>query len=70
MMSQNGIDVIPLLVEDGQRAKPARNKPDPSHEEVIFGLDVEPEVAFREGQKQKENHYCPVKIFLTAISAR
>ena len=53
-MSQNGLDVIPLLMEDSQRAKTARNKSDRSCEGMSCGLDVEPEVASREVQKQRD----------------
>jgi hypothetical protein len=56
-MSQNGIDVIPLFMEDGQRANSVCRESEQSREGMSCGLlDVEPEVAFREGQKQKEKN--------------
>jgi hypothetical protein len=55
-MSQHGVDGIPLFMEDGQRANSVCRESDHSHEGMSCGLDVEPEVAFREGQKQKDKY--------------
>jgi hypothetical protein len=49
-MSQQGIDKIPLFMEDGQRANLVCRESEHSREEMSCGLDVEPEIAFREGQ--------------------
>jgi len=54
-MSQNTIAGIPLISEDGHHAIKARKKQQtrPLREGMVCGLDVEPEVAFREGQTTK-----------------
>ena len=54
-MSQNGIDIIPLLVEDSRHASSVCRELDRLREGMSCELDVEPQVAFREGQKQKKN---------------
>ena len=54
-MSQKGIDVIPLLMEDGLGSNSVFTESDQSREGMSCGLDVEPEVASLEGQKQKAN---------------
>ena len=56
-------------MEDGQRANSVFTEPDPSREGMSCGLDVEPEIAFREGQKQKtERKY--EKITISNIGGR
>jgi hypothetical protein len=53
-MSQQGIDKIQLLMEDAQRAISVCRESEPSREGMSCGLDIEPEVAFREGQNKKK----------------
>jgi hypothetical protein len=42
-------------MEDSQRASSVCGQPDQSREGMSCGLDIEPEVAFREGRNKKEN---------------
>jgi hypothetical protein len=69
MMSQRGIDVIPLFMEDSQRANSVCRESDHSREEMSCGLDVEPEVAFRDGRNKKENmKKLQIAILATALA--
>ena len=54
-MSQHGIDGMPLLMENGHRAGSVLTESDQSREGTGCGLDFEPEVAFREGHRLKDN---------------
>ena len=49
------MDVIPFLMENDRHSNSVCRQPDQSRKEMNCGLDVEPEIAFREGQKQKDN---------------
>ena len=55
-MSQQGIDVIPLLMDDGQRAISVCKQSDQSREGMSCGLDVGPEVASHEMVEPGKEH--------------
>jgi hypothetical protein len=55
-MSQHGIDLTPLLMEDGCGSTPVFTESDFLREGMISGLEVEPEAGFCHGQIQKGKH--------------
>src|SRR5664280_2136788 len=63
------MDVIPFLMENDRHSNSVCRQPDQSRKEMNCGLDVEPEIAFREGQYKKNMRKLQISIFAISLAA-